>query len=167
MTKLAGKLIVGGHDTLMQPARYALAEVGEGARAVDLQLLAVPRVNDGGRIRVDLPVAHGKRGQAQQCGEIVAEDLGAQILHMREPGEPRDCFQTQTMLKSLKCLPYAPALVVEGGEGGGWPGGVVDQAGGEHAHLALGSDDADQAHRDLGLARVRSQRHLRDWVAAA
>ncbi len=40
--------------------------------------------------------------------------------------------------------------MVEGGEVGGWPGGVVEQAGGEHAHLALGSDDADQAHHDRG-----------------
>ncbi len=101
MTKQACKLIDGEHDTLMQPTRYALAEVGEGARAFDLQLLVVRRVNDGGRIRVDLPVAHGKRGQARQCDEIVAADLGAQILHMREPGEPRDGFQMQTMLESF------------------------------------------------------------------
>lgn len=154
-----------------------LAEADEGACAIDLQLLAVRRMDDGGRIRIDLPVAPGERGQAQPCRESVAEDRGAEILHMHKPAEPRDGFQMRTMPDSLEGLLKAASLGPGPDADGVHEFGLILQRGEEAVEFSLhtsaraavkpadqGNNVGDAATEVPGISKMTRTQRIRMQV---
>jgi hypothetical protein len=113
VTKQATQIFSRRRCTLAQPARQTLPDMGEGTRVVNLEQRTAGRTEGSRHVFADLPVSFGERLQAQHRVEVVAQNLGGQVLLMREPAQSGDSLQIKAMLDSFKRFLYSPALMVE------------------------------------------------------
>ena len=85
-------------------------------------------------------------GQCDQGLEVIAEDLGGEVLEHCLVRQARDVFEIQAMLEPLEGHLNAPPLVVEITEDGGGKALGIEQVGHQHPYLAVGGHMTDQAH---------------------
>lgn len=86
-----------------------------------------------------------RRG-GHQCGEVVAQHLGGDIVLHGQEAQSGDMLQIQVVLEAFESLFDAPAGVVELGEVGGREALGIQQTGHEDARSAIGRTVPDQAH---------------------
>ena len=91
---------------------------------------------------------------AEQCAQVVGQDLGGEVLLQGEVVQPRRGLEAQTMLDALEGLLDAPALVIERAELRGRIRLGIEQVGHQDADLAVRSDVADQAHGGGGAGQI-------------
>ena len=85
-------------------------------------------------------------GRSGQCLQVVADDLGGDILDHGLLGQSGDVLEIETVLDSFERLLNAPALVVEFAETACREKLLVEQVGHQDALCAVGRDVTDQTH---------------------
>lgn len=83
--------------------------------------------------------------------EVIAEDLGAEVLLRGKPGQAGKVFEFQAMLETFESLLDAPTGMVEIGKIGGRIGAGIEQRGHQDMYPAIRRNNPQQANR-VGLA---------------